>query len=201
MSRLRTRAEQKDATYARLLSVARQAFTQRGYDGTSIAAVCRRARVTHGALYHHFGGKQELFEAVLRDVLQGIVAAIRVAVADQVGWPRLLAACDVYLDQCSDPTVIAVLLRDAPRVLPQPRFSELDREANEPLVVMLLEQAMCEGVLRRVSTALLARLLGAAFAEAGAAIAESDAPAETRGAARELLVSWLDALRRGQEAG
>jgi AcrR family transcriptional regulator len=195
MSRLRTRAEQKEATRARLLSVARQAFTQHGYVETSIGLVCRRARVTHGALYHHFPGKQELFEAVLMDVMQGIVAAIATAIEGRIGWDRMVAASDTYLDLCSDPTVIAVLLRDAPRVLPQPRFSELDRDANEPLVVALLEQAMREGVLRQAPLALLARLLGAAFAEAGMAIAESTEPAKTRAAVRELMLQWLGALR------
>jgi AcrR family transcriptional regulator len=195
MSTLRTRAEQKDATRARLLTVARQAFTQHGYADTSVGMVCRRARVTHGALYHHFPGKQELFEAVLALVLGDLVAAIAAGVEGRCGWERLVAACDVYLDKCSDPTVIAVLLRDAPRVLPEPRFSELDRSANEPLVVGLLEQAMREGVLRQAPVVLLARLLGAAFAEAGTAIAESETPAETRAAVRPLLLDWLGALR------
>jgi AcrR family transcriptional regulator len=195
MSRLRSRAEQKDATRLRLLSVARRAFTQHGYGGTSIGMVCRRARVTHGALYHHFAGKQELFEAVLADVLNDLVGAIAAAVEGRSGWDRLVAACDAYLDQCSEPTVIAVLLRDAPRVLPKERFAELDRSANEPLVVGLLEQAMREGVLRAVPVVLLSRLLGAAFAEAGTAIAESEAHADTRAAVRLLLLDWLSALR------
>src|SRR5688572_4226644 len=108
MSRQRSRTEQKDATRARLLSVARRAFTQQGYGKTSIGTVCRRARVTHGALYHHFSGKQELFEAVLAEVLSDLVRAIAAAVEGRSGWQRLVAACDAYLDQCSDPTVIAV---------------------------------------------------------------------------------------------
>jgi AcrR family transcriptional regulator len=195
MSRLRSRAEQKDATRARLLSVARRAFTQQGYDATSIGTVCRRARVTHGALYHHFPGKRELFEAVLAEVLNDLVRAIAAAVEGRSGWDRLVAACDAYLDQCSDPTVIAVLLRDAPRVLPRERFAELDRSASEPLVVGLLEQAMREGVVRAAPVVLLSRLLGAAFAEAGTAIAESEAPADTRAAVRRLLLDWLGALR------
>jgi AcrR family transcriptional regulator len=159
--------------------------------------VCRRARVTHGALYHHFPGKQELFEAVLGEVLTELVGAMTAGVEGRSGWERLVAACDVYLDQCSDPTVIAVLLRDAPRVLPQPRFNEMDREANEPLVVGLIEQAMREGVLRQAPVVLVARLLGAAFAEAGTAIAESEPTQRlaTRAAVRELLLAWLGALR------
>jgi AcrR family transcriptional regulator len=187
--------QQKDATRARLLSVARRAFTEQGYGATSIGRVCRRARVTHGALYHHFPGKQELFEAVLAEVLSDLVRAIAAAVEGLGGWERLVAACDVYLDQCSDPTVIAVLLRDAPRVLPRERFAELDRNANDPLVVGLLEQAMREGVLRAAPVVLLSRLLGAAFAEAGTAIAESEVPANTRAAVRQLLLDWLGALR------
>jgi AcrR family transcriptional regulator len=175
--------------------VARQLFTEHGYEDTSIAIVCRRARVTHGALYHHFPGKLELFEAVLEDVTREIVGEIHERLTSVSGWARLETAADVYLDKCADPTVIAVLLRDGPRVVSQSRFNQIDHDANEPLVTGLLEAAISEGVLCPMPVPLFARMLGAAFAEAGSAIAESTNKDETRRLVRGLLITWLDAFR------
>jgi AcrR family transcriptional regulator len=195
MRKTRTRAEQKEVTRARLLEVASRLFTQHGYDGTSIGMVCQKARVTHGALYHHFPSKLELFEAVLARVMQEVVEAIHERTRGVSGWAKLEAACDVYLERCSDPTVLAVLLRDGPRVVPEDRFNQIDRDANEPLVVGLLQGAIDEGVLEPLPVALFARLLGAAFAQAGSAILESGGSDTTRRDARALLLKWLGATR------
>jgi AcrR family transcriptional regulator len=47
-----------------LLEAARQVFTEQGYAQTSIADVVERASSSVGSLYHHFGGKSELFLAL-----------------------------------------------------------------------------------------------------------------------------------------
>ncbi len=195
MRKPRSRAEQKEVTRARLLEVATRLFTQHGYDATSIGMVCQKARVTHGALYHHFPSKLELFEAVLAEVMQGIVTAIHERTSGTSGWAKIEAACDVYLERCSDPTVLAVVFRDGPRVVPEDRFDEIDRAANEPLVVGLLQSAIDEAVLEPFPVVLFARLLGAAFAQAGSAILESGGSETTRREARDLLLKWLGALR------
>jgi AcrR family transcriptional regulator len=47
-----------------LLDAARQVFTERGFSQASIADVVERAGSSVGSLYHHFGGKSELFLAL-----------------------------------------------------------------------------------------------------------------------------------------
>ena len=47
-----------------LLDAAREVFTERGYSQASIADVVERAGSSVGSLYHHFGGKSELFLAL-----------------------------------------------------------------------------------------------------------------------------------------
>ena len=51
-----------------LVEVAEGLFTEHGYANTSLDAIVAGARVTKGALYHHFSGKQALFEAVFERV-------------------------------------------------------------------------------------------------------------------------------------
>ena len=51
-------------TRAALLAAAREIFTSRGFTESSIADIVERAGSSVGSLYHHFGGKSELFIAL-----------------------------------------------------------------------------------------------------------------------------------------
>ncbi len=48
-----------------LIQVAAREFDRVGYSNTSLASVCREAGLTTGALYHYFGSKNDLAEAIL----------------------------------------------------------------------------------------------------------------------------------------
>jgi AcrR family transcriptional regulator len=50
-----------------LLDAAREVFTSRGFTDASIAEVVERAGSSIGSLYHHFGGKSELFLALWQE--------------------------------------------------------------------------------------------------------------------------------------
>jgi AcrR family transcriptional regulator len=50
-----------------LLEAAREEFAAHGFDGASVAGVVERAGSSVGSLYHHFGGKAELFLALWQD--------------------------------------------------------------------------------------------------------------------------------------
>ena len=59
------RTEYAELTRAALLPAAADAFVRDGYNASSTVSIAAAARVTKGALYHHFTDKQSLFEAVL----------------------------------------------------------------------------------------------------------------------------------------
>jgi AcrR family transcriptional regulator len=50
-----------------LLAVGRSLFAERGYHGTSVGDIAREAQCSEAMLYQHFGGKLELFLAVLEE--------------------------------------------------------------------------------------------------------------------------------------
>jgi AcrR family transcriptional regulator len=50
-----------EQTQRALLAAAREVFTERGFTEASIAEIVERAGSSVGSLYHHFGGKSELF--------------------------------------------------------------------------------------------------------------------------------------------
>lgn len=190
-----SRQDQKAATRSLFLRVGRRVFAKHGFDATSVAMLCRAARTTHGALYHHFPSKQDLFVAVLEELTREIADKVAQATASSVGWRQIEAACGAYLDACADPVVQQIVFRDGPRVLPADAFDAIDHGANEPLVTRLLARWIEERLLRESPIALVARMLGGAFAEAGAAIAGAEDPLATRMEAETVLLGWLGSLR------
>src|SRR5918992_1433952 len=97
------RAAQAAATRRDLLHHGRKLFAQNGYADASTDEVVRRAKVTKGALYHHFSNKLELYRAVVEDMERELVAKMAAA-ADAARKPqdKLEAACRAYLDACLD---------------------------------------------------------------------------------------------------
>jgi len=57
----------RDEVRGRLLAAAVAEFTERGYDDARLEEIAAAAGFTKGAVYSNFGGKRELFAAVLSD--------------------------------------------------------------------------------------------------------------------------------------
>jgi len=56
------RQREAEATRELILGAARRLFVENGYDATSMRAIAREIEYTPTAIYHHFQGKEELFE-------------------------------------------------------------------------------------------------------------------------------------------
>ncbi len=61
---MRTRLE-VDSTRERLLTAATEVFLEKGFEGTRVAEVARRAGLTTGAIYGNFESKADLLTAAL----------------------------------------------------------------------------------------------------------------------------------------
>src|SRR5262245_55981064 len=64
------KADQAAQMRATLEAVARELFETRGFAAVSAEEIVATAGVTRGALYHHYGGKEGLFEAVAEAAMQ-----------------------------------------------------------------------------------------------------------------------------------
>lgn len=69
----RTRLD-SDRRRAHLIEVGLELFGARPYGNVSMDEVARRAEVSHGLLYHHFGDKRRFYMEVVRSVVQEMVA-------------------------------------------------------------------------------------------------------------------------------
>jgi AcrR family transcriptional regulator len=69
-------------TRTSLLAAARGVFAESGFAEASIADVVARAGASVGSLYHHFGGKAELYLALFEDYQSGQEARAAAAVRE-----------------------------------------------------------------------------------------------------------------------
>lgn len=123
----RTQAERLAATRAALLKEARAIFATAGYEAAATEEIVKRAKVTRGALYHHFKDKRDLFEAVVEEVARGIATTIDdTAVPARTPLETLVEGMRAFLDACLDPAVRRIYLIDAPAVLGWHRWREID---------------------------------------------------------------------------
>ena len=67
--RRRTQEERRAETRAKLLRAAGRVFARRGYHDATLAEIVDAARLSKGALYHHFASKEDLFLALLSERL------------------------------------------------------------------------------------------------------------------------------------
>jgi AcrR family transcriptional regulator len=190
------KAEQAEATRARLLRVARDLFTRRGYAGVGTEEIVRRARVTRGALYHHFRDKKDLFRAVHEQVERELVESLGERIAGIEDARELLATgIRSFLDACTDPALAQISLIDAPSVLGWAEWREIDARYGMGLVQLGLEAAMDQGVMPRQNPEPLAHLMLAALGEAALLIANADDPQAAREEVEGPLLALLEGLQ------
>jgi AcrR family transcriptional regulator len=65
MAKRRTQAEKSDASARKVLKAALSLFSRQGYRATSMRQIARRAGLSVGSLYHHFGRKETIFQKLL----------------------------------------------------------------------------------------------------------------------------------------
>ncbi|MFE2532630.1 TetR family transcriptional regulator [Streptomyces sp. NPDC059371] len=61
----RTQTEAGPATRDRILEAAREEFSERGYEKTSIRGIAKSAGVDSALVHHYFGTKEQVFEAAI----------------------------------------------------------------------------------------------------------------------------------------
>jgi AcrR family transcriptional regulator len=77
---------QRDAerTRAEVLAVATEVFAESGYSGARVDEIAQRTRTTKRMIYYYFGGKEQLYLAVLENAYRGIREAEQKLQVDHV---------------------------------------------------------------------------------------------------------------------
>lgn len=198
MERKSKHAQRSDATRAALVRAARPLFATRGFAGVGAEEIVRAAGVTRGALYHQFGGKEGLLEAVYEQIEQELLERIGSRMA-QAGVTdplvALAAGAEHFLEACLEPEVHRIILLDAPSVLGWERWREIGWRYGMGLTEGTVQAAIDAGRIAPQPARPLAHLLLGALDEAAlyvARAADRDAARREMGAA---ITALLDGLR------
>jgi AcrR family transcriptional regulator len=190
------RAKDARATREALIEAGHGLFAKRGYAEVGTEEIVARARVTRGALYHHFEDKRDLFRAVHERVERELVERVA-ARMESVGdpWELMVAGTRAFLDACGDPAVKQIALTDAPAVLGWDEWREVDTRYGLGLTRAALAGAVEAGVIRPLPLDTISHLLVAALAEAAFMIANAEHPQTTRAEVETALLELLEGLR------
>jgi len=74
LAEARTRTKRSERTRATLMASARAVFTEAGFPDARITDIVERANTAHGTFYTYFDSKEDIFLAVLQEVLEGYFA-------------------------------------------------------------------------------------------------------------------------------
>ena len=63
-------ADKDENSKTRILEAATKLFAQKGFDGTSIREICKKANVNLCMISYYWGGKQELYNGIIENLLE-----------------------------------------------------------------------------------------------------------------------------------
>jgi AcrR family transcriptional regulator len=190
------REAEAQATRETLIRAGLELFTKRGYAGVGTEEIVARAKVTRGALYHHFADKRDLFRAVFERVEGELMERIGASMqATEDPWELMLAGMRSFLDACEEPAVKQIALTDAPSVLGWPEWREIDNRHGLGLTRAALQGAVDAGTVRPIAVEPMAHLFVAALSEAAFVIAYSDEPRKARPEVEAALIELIEGLR------
>jgi AcrR family transcriptional regulator len=198
------RAAQGAETRAGLLAAARELFGEQGYAATSLDDVAARAGVTKGALYHHFGGKAELFQSVFEQVKREISDEVVHVFLKTDPWQALVEGCQLMIEAQLDPAVQRIALHDARSVLGWEAVRAVETRYGAVGLRGVLRRAVRGGAIEPQPLRPLALLLSGAIAEACFYVADADDPRAALDEAGRLVRRLLEGLRpraAGDELG
>jgi AcrR family transcriptional regulator len=201
MAERRSNEERSRATREKLVAAARRLFEARTYSEVAIDDVARAAGVTRGAIYHHFGGKQPLFKAVIEDIQDELADHVdRNAEKHDDPWDAFVAGWISFLEQAPTAGIGRVLMLEGPAVIGHRDWQVIDDSHFHETVTAAVEYFMSVGVLPNQRVEPVVRVLLSISNALGALIAGADDPEATRRAVAPVWAQLLNGLRTHPEA-
>jgi AcrR family transcriptional regulator len=195
----RTQAERRDTTRKALIDAAIVALAQRGYAGVSTNQVCEAAKVSRGAMLHHFASRVDLMMAVAEAVHQEHVTYYSEHLnAEGTVAERLSRLIDAAWHAHTQPSTVALheiwMATRADKELAarfRPFQAASDARATRDLVAYLPDSGLNEDASAGANRFLVAALRGLAIDRAMGRSAEEqkDEIAALKAAAHALLIN------------
>ena len=190
----KSRKEQNiEATRAALMTVARKHFARDGYSDAEIGQIAADARLTTGAVYHHFASKKGLFIAVAED-LEAEILATAAATRNDDPWQRLRLDFEKLIDLCASPAVQRIVFVEAPQVVGPEAWRKIELRYAFGTLRTVLAALREAKIIKPYPIDLVARTLLALLHETSAEVARSKHDPEVRAQVSDLATGVFDAL-------
>ena len=203
--RVPTRRQQYSASTRRaLIEVAEELFTAHGYAATSLDTIVAGAQVTKGALYHHFSGKQALFEAVFERVEGEAARSIHEALKGHDDpWQKALAGLGAFLDVVQQPAYRRIVILEGPAVLGYARFREQEERSTFSNVLDIVSSVLDAGDWELDDEMLqtFTRIFFGAMSSAGESVSTSEDPVAAAARVETAIRFILAGLRNLADSG
>ncbi|MEJ5902164.1 TetR/AcrR family transcriptional regulator [Ochrobactrum teleogrylli] len=188
------RSEMIAETREKLLAAGRKAFGTVGYADASMDDFTGAAGLTRGALYHHFGDKKGLLQAVVNQIdaeMTGRLCAISSRAATP--WQGFVDENVAYVEMALEPEIQRIMFRDGPAVLGDPSGWP---NANGCIatVARSLTDLQKAGIIVDIDPEAAARLINAASSSAAQWIANAEDPQVTSKKAVQTFRTLLEGL-------
>jgi AcrR family transcriptional regulator len=184
------------ATRTNLLKATRELIQRDGIPGTTTRAILEAAKISRGALYHHFASLEDLIAAVYEDETRGAIErAVQNHTPCNSPMDDLLGTCLAWLDELADQNVAKIIIIDGPTALGWERCRNIEASHSLPQMCAWLEAASMEGEIKIASANLVARILNATLIEAALSIVRSQAKHLAQAEAEMIFRQFLTGLR------
>ena len=190
------RIEMIAETRTKLIAAARQAFGTVGYAEASMDDFTGEAGLTRGALYHHFGDKKGLLQAVIQQIDAEMTARLhKVSAKAPNRWQAFVDECVAYIEMAVEPEIQRIMFRDGSAVL-----GDISQWPSTNGCIQALSESLrklqAEGEIGGdIDIEVTARLINGASSHAALWIANSDNPQETSKRAVTGFRTLLERLR------
>ena len=189
------RKEMVVETRAKLLAAARQAFGSVGYADASMDDFTAAAGLTRGALYHHFGDKKGLLQAVIQQIDAEMSDRLRqISNRAPSRWQAFVEEWIGYVEMALEPEIQRIVFRDGTAVLGDISQWSTTNSCTLELADKL-RQLKLDGVVGDIDAEAAARLINGASSHAAMWIANSQNPEEVSIVAVATLRVLLEGLR------
>jgi AcrR family transcriptional regulator len=180
-----------DTTQRRILDAATEVFATRGFAAATMADLVAASGASIGSIYHHFGGKSELFLAMFEQMAVDVDRRIDAAMqqAGEGADPRAVFEAHVrgFLESMWENQRLAQVLTsgDTPTGFQGARRNRMQAAFRHWMAVLELDDS--------VRGELLKRLLVASIAESSLLIAECDNADDVQ-TIIDATIEWVDRL-------
>lgn len=186
-----------ETTQARIISIARNIFAREGFAGTSLAEIVKKADVTTGAIYHHFGDKRGLFKAVAESLEQEILDEVAKLPLENDPWNAFESGISATLKICARADIQRIVFQEAPTVIGLAEWREIEVQYAFGVMRAAIGELSIAGEISESDPDITAQIILGAIIQAAHAVATANDQETALALAQVTVNRMVRALRIG----